>query len=126
MFQPAFFKPASMNLQTASLPKVTLTSAKECRPRKQIKTQQVRTPQVRMKQSEMPAMARAEKRPSLFAPGFVPAKATRDQVISTPAMLVVWQETYSDDGSVLTIQQSYWRVVVLKNVTPKEQLAKTT
>jgi hypothetical protein len=40
-------------------------------------------------------------------------------------MLVVWQETYSDDGSV-TIQQSFYHVVVLKNVTPKEQPPKTT
>lgn len=127
MLHPAIFKPASMNLQAGSLPRVTLTAAKESRPRKQLRTPLVRTKQFVAKPAELPTLARAEKRPPLFAPGFVPVKATRDQVISAqPAMLVVWQETYSDDGSVVTIQQSYWRVVVLKNVTPKEQPAKTT
>jgi hypothetical protein len=67
-------------------------------------------------------LAHAEKKPSLY----LPAKATRDQYVSAqPAMLVVWQETYSGDGSVM-IQQSFYRVVVLKSVTPQEQPAKTT
>jgi beta-lactamase regulating signal transducer with metallopeptidase domain len=72
-------------------------------------------------------MARAETKPSLFVPAFVPAKVKHDHMMTAqPAMLVVWQESVSADGSVVTIQQSYWRVVVFENVTPREQPAKTT
>lgn len=107
-------KPGLASLKvSASEPKMTLASVKVVRPQKHATRKTVLTPTV----------ARAEKKPSLF----VPAKATRDQYLTAqPAMLVVWQETYSADGSLLMVQQSYWQVVVLKNVTPKGQPAKTT
>jgi beta-lactamase regulating signal transducer with metallopeptidase domain len=71
---------------------------------------------------DTPTMAHAQQ-PSLY----VPAKATGPHHHATqqqPAMLVVWQETYSD--GYVTIQQSYWRVVVLHPLTAKEQPAKIT
>ena len=74
-----------------------------------------------------PGVALAPHRTApLLSPGekIVPAKATNDEhLLSRPAVLVFWQETY-DDGSGHVIQRSYWRVVVLNQV-PKEQ-AKTT
>jgi hypothetical protein len=84
----------------------------------------VHSPRPRTAKSALaPRAARAAQTPSVY----VPAKATADQYFSAqPAMLVVWQESYSDDGSVMMIQQSFYQVVVLKNVTPKEQPAKTT
>jgi hypothetical protein len=89
-----------------------LASAPVARPAKIVKKPAVTT-----------TVARAEKKPSLF----VPVKATQPEYMtSQPAMLVVWQETYSADGSIVTIQQSYWRVVVYQQITPKELPAKTT
>jgi beta-lactamase regulating signal transducer with metallopeptidase domain len=70
---------------------------------------------------DAPVIARADeqKRSPLL-----PAKAHQHPQTAPPAVLVVWQETYTD-GS-FTIQQSYWRVVVFEQVIPKEQPAKTT
>ena len=106
-------KPVMASLKLSDVtPKMTLASAKSSH--LQIGHSQ--------NQVARPALARVGQKPSLV----VAVKATRDQYISAqPAMLVVWQETYRDDGSVI-IQQSFYRVVVLKNITPKEQPAKTT
>jgi beta-lactamase regulating signal transducer with metallopeptidase domain len=94
-------------------PKTTWAAAKVSHPQRRNVTRPAVTSTV----------ARVENKHSLF----VPVKATQDQVtIARPAMLVVWQESYSADGSVLTIQQSYWRVVVFQRISPKEQPAKTT
>jgi hypothetical protein len=70
---------------------------------------------------DTPTVAHAQQ-PSLYVPA--KAAAPRHQVPPQQAMLVVWQETYSD--GYVTIQQSYWRVVVLHPTASKEQPAKIT
>lgn len=61
--------------------------------------------------------------PDLKSPQVIPAKAALDSKhVTHPAVLIFWQETYSD-ASGLIVQHSYWRVVVLENV-PKEQSKK--
>lgn len=72
--------------------------------------------------TDTPTVARSVRQPSLF----IPANAIerRQPVTSQPAMLVVWQQTYSD--GYITVQQSYWQVVVLHPAATKEQPAKIT
>jgi len=68
-------------------------------------------------------MARAEQKPSLY----VPAKSTQyNTVVAQPAMLVIFQETVSDNGSFVMVQQTYWHVIVYHPVQSKEHPAKTT
>ena len=52
----------------------------------------------------------------------VPAKATSERNAAAPqqAVLVYWQETYTD-GSGVVVQRTTWHVLVLKTPTHKEQ-----
>jgi beta-lactamase regulating signal transducer with metallopeptidase domain len=71
---------------------------------------------------DTPTMAHAQQ-PALY----VPAKITdpHHRVTQQPnAMLVVWQETYTD--GYVTIRQSFWQIVVLHPPTTKEQPVKIT
>ena len=54
------------------------------------------------------------------APKLVSAKATDPHKAPEQAVLVYWQETYTD-GSGLLVQRTMWRVVVLNSPTQKEQ-----
>jgi beta-lactamase regulating signal transducer with metallopeptidase domain len=56
-------------------------------------------------------------------PPVIQAKATPDRVLTTerPEWLVVWQATYNDNGSLLVVERSYWRVIVFQNIHLKEQ-----
>ncbi len=80
-------------------------------------------PQVTAPRAENVRVARAPQTPSLYVP--VKADKQREEVVARPAMLVVWQETYTDDGTII-LQQQFWHVIVLNNVTPKEPPAKIT
>lgn len=55
-------------------------------------------------------------------PTFIPARATDKQAAPTSeqAVLVCWQETYSD-GSGVVVQRTTWHVLVLKTPVQKEQ-----
>ena len=70
-----------------------------------------------------PVMARNEKQ----QPMVIEAKSTqkRNAIVAQPAMLMVWQETISPDGSFVVVQQTYWRVLIHPAIM-KEQPSKTT
>ena len=99
--------------KTVSLPRTTALASKKLisKPAKPAITEAIDTATV----------ARTQQ-PSLY----IPTKAVEPhhQLTQPPAMLVVWQETYSN--GYVTIQQSYWQVVVLHPPVTKEQPAKIT
>jgi beta-lactamase regulating signal transducer with metallopeptidase domain len=103
--------PASLKV-SASAPKQTLALAKPNR----------KTSPVAQVPPDREAMARVE-RPSLF----LPVRATADQpaTVTQPAMLVVYQEMVSSDGSVVVVERTYWHVVLHQSISHKEP-ARTT
>jgi beta-lactamase regulating signal transducer with metallopeptidase domain len=110
----------------APVPKPTLASMKLSEPvQKHVPAPEKHTrstQRVTPRAIEHETLARTEK-PSLF----VPAKATRDQAttLGQPAVLVVYQEMVSSDGSVIMVQQTLWHVVLRQPITRKEP-ARTT
>jgi beta-lactamase regulating signal transducer with metallopeptidase domain len=71
--------------------------------------------------SQVQIVARGRRNPSV-----IEAKATRQhQTVAQPAMLVVYQASYTDEASGITVQETYWRVIVQQQITHKE-LPKTT
>ncbi len=107
--------PAPALMKTVSLPETPAIVAKKFTNKPVAKSPVIES-------VDTPTVAHA-LHPSLY----VPATAIEPHHRATqqpPAMLVVWQETYSD--GYVTIQQSYWRVVVLHPPVNKEQPAKIT
>lgn len=124
-----FSEPGTPMIAHADFPAPALTKAVVSRavpekPLSAVKTQSNKpvTKSPVMETIDTATVAQAQQ-PSLY----VPAKANEPHHHVTqqqPAMLVVWQETYSD--GYVTVQRSYWQVVVLHSPKAKEQPAKIT